>query len=197
MENQWFECAGCDRTFHQKYELISHWLIYHNFSRFPYEICQWCTEIFKDSNSFNLHQSEVHEKNGVPAKYYQCDQCTVSNVSLKRIQDHYRLKHQLKNYMPYKCSDCGKKYEILDEFLNHQVNAHQKEYPRYACTMCPSVFHDKTMFLVHENTHGLTNFLHLCRFCDEGFVTRSEFVTHYALKHPKQVRTIHIYALKK
>ena len=70
VEKQCYECATCDNVeFKQKFEVIHHWVNNHFMDRFDYEICQWCSEIFKDMATLNNHHAEVHEKNGVPVKY--------------------------------------------------------------------------------------------------------------------------------
>ena len=89
------------------------------------------------------------------------------------MEEHYWQKHQMKNYMPYNCSNCEESYFILDEYLFHSSTCNPgMQLTKYFCNTCPYVTFDKTIFLVHENTHGITQELHLCRLCEDGFGSR-------------------------
>ena len=93
----------------------------------------------------------------------------------------------MKNYVPYQCDSCSKSYFLYEEYLTHVSIEHNQQKDKIICESCPWIIHDKTFYLVHENTHGITKDIHLCRLCPDGFNERSEFVTHYALKHQKQM----------
>ena len=64
------------------------------------------------------------------------------------MEEHYWQKHQMKNYMPYNCSNCEESYFILDEYLFHSSTCNPgMQLTKYFCNTCPYVTFDKTIFL--------------------------------------------------
>ena len=95
----------------------------------------------------------------------------------------YLTQHQKQYHgavKPYKCEECGRKFEEESVFEEHRKK-HDEEKP-YKCQECPKQFYNKTHLRRHECVHTGEK-PHKCKVCNKGFIRQDHMVKHMQKRH--------------
>ena len=74
-KNGW-SCSHCDspEKFEHKFQMVTHWQENHS-QGVTYDVCQWCNELFIQSDFF-IHSQKVHKS--LQTRHYKCPSCRYS-----------------------------------------------------------------------------------------------------------------------
>ena len=180
------------------FQLIHHFLNVHQIKDFEYEICQWCVEVFHDSQSFETHFQNVHKNLNVPKWAYECDKCykrqraiwyhkdKTNYPSAKELIQHLNEKHQIQQEDPFICDICEKTFCIHEEYLHHKLHVHEaNEINQFTCDQCPQSYFDENKYLVHQLSHEPETEIHFCKNCSVVVSTKKQLMEHYLSIHPE------------
>ena len=177
------------------FQLIHHFLNVHQIKDFEYEICQWCVEVFHDSQSFETHLKTAHNKLKFPRWKYDCDKCDNLNSQKQKVNhcvkyliQHLKEKHQIHRENPFICDICEKTFLIHEEFLHHKFSVHEGrsiEIHQHICDKCPRSFFDENKYLVHQLSHDPEREIYFCKKCFACVSTKKQLMEHSFSFHPE------------
>ncbi|XP_058455969.1 zinc finger protein Xfin-like [Malaya genurostris] len=109
--------------------------------------CSMCTKNFQSVQQLEDHIGLMHPKDGI----LKCSLCPKTFKSKQTLRMHI-LNHQGK--LPYKCDDCGSRFDRRFYLQKHRDKYHDGEdckaiQCRYRCKFCPRIFHRK----IDRKTH--------------------------------------------
>lgn len=161
VEERFFECYECKRSYGQFHELRQH-MNDHDKTQKPFE-CTTCKLRFVHLNSWLRHRPR-HTEN-----IHECEYCSESFKSLPTLKRHIQESHkgQLKSY---KCMQCSKEFALRFLLLCH--NEWHKKAKEFVCSSCDAVFFNKRKLNAHVRDNHASKFIkilffstHLERIC--------------------------------
>ena len=186
------KCDVCDKNFHSKKELISHFDSQHDdLKRFK---CNQCQEKFGTSKQLKSHGKLHHEeiknelKDGQALKCHLCNYMDSRFISLQELQAHIFINHELmKNILKtdkgYKCDRCDKYFNAKRNLKMHIYNIHEGRKD-YKCEHCGKSFgraqsKRQHVQIIHE---GKADFK--CDLCNAGaFYSTGKLKQHVEIVH--------------
>ena len=171
-----------------KFELVHHFLEKHvdRRKKMEFEICQWCQEVFENSDRLENHHSQFHHIHGIPRKGYFCHKklCTYGKFNFKLLQQHMLTDHKSEiPYEPFKCQYCPEMFLIHEEMSHHMNEKHNLNLVRFQCETCPMAFYDKTAYFIHKKSHDKDFVLIFCNICNTPSTSYYEAFCHHAMNH--------------
>ena len=170
-------CKYCEKPFYGTSNLAKHLKFKHQiiaseqFNRtYP---CSFCGKEFNRSDNRNLHESNVHRKDGK----FQCNQCEVRCHTKQNLEVHMRVHTGEK---PYQCNYCGKCFSQKNGLSNH-VRLHTGEKP-FQCNKCDKTFAQKSALQSHMLIHSDEK-PHVCQYCGEKFKFKHNLKKHMERSH--------------
>ncbi|XP_069059788.1 uncharacterized protein [Pleurodeles waltl] len=187
-----FNCSGCGKSFRWRSHFIAHERIHTGEKPFTCGECgkrfrwssQWidhershtgeqthlcaeCGETFHHSYALQRHQ-RTHSQ-GIKSQPLDTEQISVSAQCVEDLQTLAREK-------PYACTDCGKRFKLLDSLVIHQRKVHTGERP-YICTKCERSFIRRHQLRAHYKMHRGER-PYPCSKCGKYFRGRSQLIGH-------------------
>ncbi|XP_034987025.1 transcription factor E4F1 isoform X2 [Zootoca vivipara] len=131
------------------------------------QVCPYCSEIFQDHSSLDLHISRHFDY-----KPFPCEECGKGFTKGYLLKKHQEVHV---NERRYRCGDCGKLYKTIAHVKGHR-RVHSDERP-YPCPKCGKRYKTKNAQQVHYRTH-LDDKPYICQFCSQGFREKGSLVRH-------------------
>nr|XP_020862293.1 LOW QUALITY PROTEIN: zinc finger and SCAN domain-containing protein 30-like [Phascolarctos cinereus] len=125
-----------------------------------------------DQNSRQNSSSNVHQKNQIVLKPYECNECEKTFKQSSDLRKHQRIHMGVK---PHKCTQCGKAFSQSSVLRKHQ-RIHTGEKP-YTCDECGKAFRGSSDLIQHQRIHT-GNKPYECSECGEAFRRSSHLVQH-------------------
>ncbi|XP_026726893.1 zinc finger protein 883-like [Trichoplusia ni] len=190
-----YSCNICGKQY-DKYHLFGNHCYYH-IAKDRFE-CTDCGKTFPRLSLLVLHTEAFHSL-GSSAKPFSCGECGYGCASARRLAEHARVVHATSRL---RCARCGRECGSLRELLRHarehrpppcaccracglqlsslaaaerHLDVHRRS--RYACPVCPRVYHEKHLILKHVPSH-FEAVLHVCKVCGKVYNLRSRLVQH-------------------
>ncbi|KAJ8910099.1 hypothetical protein NQ315_013236 [Exocentrus adspersus] len=149
----------------------------------PY--CSHCKVMFTSQLAFNLHLQHKHpgethpESDAAPdivnvnvrKKKYHCPVCNTVFLRSRALRSHVRAH---KEYYPYACENCGRKFKVKGSYMIHLEN-----YKRFQdctvkkCHVCKEMF-SKDAVKDHYKTHKTIE----CVLCKKKFLSQVHYNRH-------------------
>ena len=108
----------------------------------------------------------------------------VSKVQLKEAKV-VLSKNDVEDVMPFKCDECGERFKNMFNLKKH-LPVHS--IIKYHCYRCDDVFMNMRSLtkhlLIHEDEAPVSDHLHRCRICSQGFKT-SRMLRGHMLEHER------------
>ena len=171
--------------------------------------CSLCTFSSLDSKKLQKHHDSKHRK----GNFYCCSKCNFKCINIYALKIHFR-KHsheqpfycmycprRFRNFVSimthekrhsneccYKCSECHYMTTKAVEYTEHTLCYHPEGNAPYECPKCGSYFNDKSMYVVHMESHLPQNEKFRCPHCSLVFGNRIIFFTHYFSYHKQAQR---------
>ncbi|CAB4058704.1 KRAB [Lepeophtheirus salmonis] len=106
-------------------------------------ICNKCGKLF---NSLEEKREANHFCN--PEKHFKCPKCDYQSYYIRRVKDHYEIKHGCERR--FCCHTCGKTFAYKTALNTHlKIHAERK----HVCSECGKKFVHKTTLDLHLTTH--------------------------------------------
>ena len=190
-----FRCMECENfTGVHKFELVHHFLEEHNGKQFNFEICQWCQEVFENSDRLMNHHAKVHAPQNIPRKVYMCEKpfCTYEGkYSFTKLRQHMAEEHESSiPYMPFKCDQCDSRFLVHEELSHHMNVTHQMNLIQFQCETCPMAYYDRTAYFIHKKSHNKNFELFFCQHCNDPHMSRYELFLHHCATHRLETSSI-------
>ncbi|KAG8429642.1 hypothetical protein GDO86_019634 [Hymenochirus boettgeri] len=138
----------------------THQLIY---SEPKYIPCPECGKEFPGMYRLKNHQI-IHSGE----KPFKCTQCGKAFLRKVALAEHQRIHTGEK---PFRCTQCGKCFTRRRGLHSHQIVCNEEK--PFVCTECGKRFSQKTLYLIHQNTHPPP-----CPDCGKTFQSKVEFKKH-------------------
>ena len=145
------------------------------------------TVLFCPKNKSESFDHETRERKKEPTKENNCDECSSTFVSRKKLERHVKSVHYLETYL---CDLCSETFTRKDSMLRHKIKKHGSENEtacEYNCGQCSSKFFRKYHFERHlkssSNPDGTLK--NKCSICDETFCSTKLLRDHCKTFHTK------------
>ena len=202
-------CDICGKLFNNKAGLSLHLRRFHHVYTIPQDKyikkCDMCDTEFKNSQDFNSHMSQVHNRD----KDFKCKDCDTLWVSHCSLEFHYVTCHNMIMYCcdicgylnsqeapvkrhkrdvhdktyPHVCYICGKGFDKRQRLSDHLSRLHNIGEPRFKCDMCNKAFSSNKDLEYHIQGIHLRNKLYQCEQCDKAVLTKRSLQKHIRTKH--------------
>ena len=184
-----FTCHVCFSTFTARNNLKRHARLHSGIK--PYK-CGTCGAAFSRRDDLKTHrQRHAHRSNKVDPRRrhdYCCKLCDFVGTSVPELRKHQQT-HAPRARVA--CSPCGLTFSHPAAYSSH-VKSHSQDpqFRRYLCGFCPSVLPSYTLFVSHQQSHGLQHH-HLnhshshqppcdCTLCGKQFRSAAHLREHMA-----------------
>jgi len=168
-----YQCTSCPKSFSLERLLRMHFQIHTGINPFQ---CDQCPKSFNKKSALKIHM-----RTHTGEKPYLCHLCTATFTQGSGLQQHLKWNHGgiMEVKRPFSCTVCGKGFTLESNLQKHLENKGEKAFP---CTMsmCPRIFHFKSMMEVHLLTHTGEK-PHSCDIC------MRKFPQLYSLKRHKRI----------
>ncbi|XP_004919108.1 gastrula zinc finger protein XlCGF8.2DB [Xenopus tropicalis] len=134
--------------------------------------CPECGKTFNGRGGLNKHLI-IHSEE----KPFQCRECGKPFLRKHSLVEHERIHTGEK---PFSCSQCGRCFSRRGGLYKHQVICNEEK--PFACTECGKRFSQKTLYLIHQNSHPPP-----CPDCGRTFDKKANFLKHIKT-HKKWVK---------
>ena len=159
-----FKCQTCGANFSQKCNLLVHVKVHESDQVYK---CEHCDMIFKKEGSLKKHVDRVHLK----IQYIKCKTC---NAAFTDKEEH--SKHVKTHNKPKTCAQCGGNFASEANYLRHKCMM-SIEKP-FKCDLCNASFSRHSHLKRHTIQKHIDDNLHICRFCDAGYVKEEDLEKH-------------------
>ena len=173
------QCGNCELRFACRARHDKHSLDIHGLSVGLDLQCGQCGERFENSSMFREHFKLPHSLG--------CNKCELKFPSQTTLNSHLVKVHQLSPKSKKEiCRFCGKKFELLDQFMDHENTAH-----KYNCEYCDMTFIKSSRLRDHvkEQHESSKEIIKSCKLCGT-VVTKSDkksteesYKLHCSLSH--------------
>ncbi|KAF5282640.1 hypothetical protein FQR65_LT14236 [Abscondita terminalis] len=161
-------CYHCNYETNDKLVLIDHIFIH----RFECERCKYTTP---DKSLFLIHQNiHVPSRNDDQPKIFNCETCTFSTVTLRKLSKHKYFNHG-KGKGKYKCKLCNYACSHKPSLRAHEATHTGKKL--FKCDLCDFSCNFVNSLRNHRKTHSNERPFH-CNKCDRKFLRKSHFIEH-------------------
>ncbi|BES99262.1 Protein suppressor of hairy wing [Nesidiocoris tenuis] len=183
-----FQCATCQKLFHEKDLLERHIRMMHDG---PELACPQCGAKCPDKGTLARH---MYTHTGL--KPYSCPVCK---------QEFSRKYHLVRHNMQtgcdgkakpvFPCQVCGREFNRKDNLREH-LRAHAGQTKRkklFPCDICGKVYNGNNLLQAHRKVH-LGDKQHLCDFCPKKFTTSAAKKKHrrtHTGERPYECSTCH------
>ncbi|CAG7834037.1 unnamed protein product, partial [Allacma fusca] len=190
-----FGCSRCNQEFVTRVQLVEHFRHSHKkeaktTSTAEDSVIDLNTSSSRDNNSSDAN-SAINKSRKIDPTYpyisgnlFKCHKCAESFEDVSSLTKHWENVHKLK------VVHCQCKLVFLSL---EQLQAHQKKFHPFVCSVCKGIFEDES----GREEHALSVHLHdsfgnninafrfRCKPCKECFSCRRDLKFHLKLMHPK------------
>ncbi|CAG4959122.1 unnamed protein product [Colias eurytheme] len=148
IENGFYKCFGCEKTFKNLKLRLGHEINFCKGLKNGYK-CVICSKYLPTRRAFEQHRRD-HRRNivkEIPQDIFKCVHCD------KFFDNRDTLKVHLKEHVKkcYICETCGRVFTRKD-YLHKHMNTHTG-VKQYACTYCDFRANQKTALTIHIRKH--------------------------------------------
>jgi len=153
--------------------------------------CDNCDDVFETPEELKDHKKYCE---AVPTESFNCDFCTKTFPSQKRLSSHIQKKHSTnKDSTPavgFSCKRCPSVFDSLKEKREHIRLEHGNSRKRKnQCGTCQEEFDTWPQLKLHikKTNHGS----YTCEWCSKGFISESGLMIHIENQHSQKFKCEH------
>ena len=161
-------CNFCNKEFNSVEKLESHVLSHSNVDR-PFK-CDKCPSTFTTYRYLGQHKLRVHIREG----FFSCKECDATFKRMEIFRSHMEVH---KGVTPYKCDECGARYNQKITLMKHQYEHRQREKKKEASQSDSKISVNKTS---HKNGNDKCEIQDSfkCETCSQSFFKKRQLNAH-------------------
>jgi len=186
-----YNCSICGYSSQRRDYMESHFQQHH----FPKDVkCPHCPKHFGGRALLRVHFNYKHKGQK------KCPHCGLlsigSNLTRHLVTANCRVcsqpfpcrkllaDHKLNCKNVYKCLDCGRKFKIESNLINHVNSKHKsgQKWKGYKCKTCDNFFLDRKSLRGHQSS-AHPEMVQKCDLCEETFLSRQSLNIHKIRVH--------------